>query len=48
MDISGLAVGDAITVTGTIKNFVKNEVSTIEFDTGCTVSEIVKATPAES
>ena len=48
VDISGLAVGDAITVTGTIKNFVKNEVSTIEFDTGCTVSEIVKATPAES
>ena len=43
IDVSGLAVGDRITITGTIKNFVKNNVSTIEFDAGSLVTEIVKA-----
>ena len=42
IDISGLAVGDTITITGTVKNFVKNNVSTIEFDAGSLVTEIVK------
>lgn len=39
IDISGLAVNDTITVTGVIKNYK----GTIEFDSGCLVSEIVKA-----
>ena len=42
IDISGLAVGDTITITGIVKNFVKNNVSTIEFDAGSLVTEIVK------
>ena len=33
-----LAVGDTITVTGTLKNYK----GTIEFDSGCVVSEIIK------
>ena len=33
--VDTLAVGDEIYVTGTLKNYVKNEVSTIEFDAGC-------------
>ena len=35
----GLAVGDYITVTGTIKNYK----GTIEFDAGCTLDNVVKA-----
>ena len=34
-----LAVGDTITVTGTIKNYK----GTIEFDKGCTLDAVVKA-----
>ena len=44
VDISGLAVLDKITVTGTLKNYVKNNVSTIEFDAGCICSEVVPTT----
>jgi len=32
---AAVAVGDTITVTGVIKNYVKDETSTIEFDAGC-------------
>ena len=39
VDISGLAVGDTITITGLVKNYK----GTIEFDAGSLVSEIVKA-----
>ena len=35
----GLAIGDTITVTGTIKNYK----GTIEFDKGCTLDAVVKA-----
>lgn len=35
----GLAIGDYITVTGTIKNYK----GTIEFDAGCTLDNVVKA-----
>ncbi len=35
----GLAIGDTVTVTGTIKNYK----GTIEFDKGCTIDAIVKA-----
>jgi len=35
----GLAIGDTITVTGTIKNYK----GTIEFDKGCTLDVVVKA-----
>ena len=38
VDISGLAVGDTVTVTGLIKVYK----GTVEFDAGCLVSEIVK------
>ena len=38
VDVSGLAVGDTITVTGLIKVYK----GTVEFDAGCLVSEIVK------
>ena len=34
-----LAVGDTITVSGTIKNYK----GTIEFDKGCTLDAVVKA-----
>jgi len=37
-----LAIGDTITVTGTLKNYK----GTIEFDSGCVVSEIVKGEAA--
>ncbi len=36
----GLAIGDTITVTGTLKNYS----GTIEFDAGCIVEQIVKST----
>ena len=39
----GLAVGDYITVTGTIKNYK----GTIEFDQGCTLDNVVKAAGSE-
>ncbi len=35
-----LSVGDVITVSGEIKNYEKDGVETIEFDTGCTLEEI--------
>ncbi len=35
----GLAIGDTVTVTGTIKNYK----GTIEFDKGCTIDAVVKA-----
>jgi len=35
----GLAIGDYITVTGTVKNYK----GTIEFDKGCTLDNVVKA-----
>ena len=38
-----LAEGDAVTVTGTIKNYK----GTIEFDKGCVIDAVVKAAPAE-
>ena len=41
VDVSLVGVGDVITVTGKLKNYVKNDVSTIEFDTGCLCSAIV-------
>ncbi len=34
-DVSTLSEGDTITVMGKIKNYVKGETSTIEFDAGC-------------
>ena len=34
-----IAVGDTITVTGTLKNYK----GTVEFDAGCTLGEVVKA-----
>ncbi len=40
----GLAVGDTVTVTGTIKNYK----GTIEFDKGCTIDAIVKAAAEET
>ncbi|MBQ9468229.1 MAG: hypothetical protein IJU52_04405 [Clostridia bacterium] len=40
VDISGLALFDTITVTGTLKNYK----GTIEFDQGCVCSAIVKST----
>ena len=39
-----LAVGDTITVTGTLKNYK----GTIEFDKGCTLDAVVKAEAAET
>ena len=39
-----LAIGDTITVTGTIKNYK----GTIEFDAKCNLDAVVKATPAET
>ena len=39
-----LAVGDTITVTGTIKNYTNSSgVVTIEFDSGCTLDAVAKA-----
>ncbi len=37
-DVTSLAAGDTITVTGTLKNYN----GTIEFDAGCTLDELVK------
>ena len=45
--IKTLAVGDTITVSGTLKNFVKNDTSTIEFDEGCILEAITKAGSGE-
>ena len=39
-----LAIGDTITVTGTIKNYK----GTIEFDAKCNLDAVVKAAPAET
>ncbi len=42
--VEGLAVGDTITVTGTLKNYVnKDGVSKIEFDAKCNLDTVVKA-----
>ncbi|MBP5224974.1 MAG: hypothetical protein J6Z38_05265, partial [Lachnospiraceae bacterium] len=42
--IKNLAVGDVITVTGTLKNYVdKNSKSTIEFDANCTLDVLTTA-----
>ena len=43
--VADLKVGDVIVVKGTIKNYVKNEVSTIEFDAGCALVEVVVPLP---
>ncbi|MCR5457425.1 MAG: hypothetical protein K6F14_05065 [Clostridiales bacterium] len=40
-----LKVGDEIYVKGTLKNYVKNEVSTIEFDAGCVLVGVVVPLP---
>ena len=40
-----IKVGDTITVTGQLMNYVKNDVSTIEFDAGCTLDSYTPATP---
>ncbi|MBQ9468447.1 MAG: hypothetical protein IJU52_05520 [Clostridia bacterium] len=38
--VAVIKVGDVITVSGIIKNYVKNNVSTIEFDANCTLDRI--------
>ncbi|MBP5225252.1 MAG: hypothetical protein J6Z38_06710, partial [Lachnospiraceae bacterium] len=40
--VQTLAVGDTIKVTGQLKNYVKNDVSTIEFDANCTLDAVTK------
>ena len=40
IDLATMAAGDTVTVSGIIKNYVKDEVSTIEFDAGCTIDAI--------
>ena len=43
--VAELKVGDVIYVKGTIKNYVKNETSTIEFDAGCVLVGVVVPLP---